>query len=98
MSMSYAVGVDIPLSQMPPGMDVMPPAPTPGGGIGQAILGGLGRGALGAVNDFLGGSQSSSAGSSSSGGRTSYSDRTRDLLGALIAEAIDSFETPQSTI
>ncbi len=95
MSMSYAVGVDVPLSQMPAGMDVMPPAPTAGGGIGSAILGGLGRGALGAVTDFLGGSQS---GAPSSGGRTAYSDRTRDLLGALIADAIESFETPKSTI
>jgi len=97
--MTLAVGVDIPLSQMPPGMDVMPPLPTPGGGggIGQAILGGLGRGVLGAVDNFFDGSQGGSGGSSS-GSRTPYSDRTRDLLGALIAEAIDSFETPQSTI
>ena len=93
---SIVQGIDIPLSQMPAGMTV---APTPGegygaGNFGSDFLGSLGNGLLGGVSDIFGGSSSGS----SSGGRSTYTNQTKDILNKLIAEAIQAFEPAKSTI
>jgi len=89
-----SVGVDVPVSQMPAGMAF--DSPTSGSsGIGQSILGGIGKGILSGLDSFGGGS---SGGYGGSDRRSSYSDQTRDMLSYLIREAIDSFEPAKSTI
>jgi len=92
--MSFAVGVDVPVSQMPAGMAF--DGGGGGGGLGQALLGGLQRGVTGALGDVFGGASGATA--ESGGSRTPYSDRTRDMLGYLLSQAIESFERPESTI
>lgn len=96
--MSFAVGVDVPLSQMPAGMafDGTSAGSSGGGGIGRAILDGLGQGVTGALGDIFDGSDRGGYGSGSS--RTPYTDRTRDMLNYLIKEAIQSFEPAKATI
>ena len=91
--MSYAVGVDVPVSQMPEGMAFE--SESPGGGLGQAILGGLGKGLLSGLNSAM---DRGVGGSGGYGGRPSYTDSTRDMLNYLIKEAIQSFEPAESTI
>jgi hypothetical protein len=90
--MSFAVGVDVPVSQMPAGMAFDGAS---GGGIGQSILGGIGKGILSGLDSAVGGG---SQGSEGYGSRTPYTDRTRDMLSYLIKEAIASFEPAKATI
>lgn len=93
--MSFAVGVDVPVSQMPAGMAF--DGGGGGSGLGRAILGGLQSGVTGGLGDVFGGGASGST-AGSGGSRTPYSDRTRDMLGYLLSQAIESFERPESTI
>lgn len=89
-----SVGVDVPVSQMPAGMAF--DSPTSGsGGIGQSILGGIGEGILSGLESF---GERSPGGYGGSDRRSTYSDKTRDMLSYLIREAIDSFEPAKSTI
>jgi len=95
--MSLSVGIDVPLSQMPEGMAFDgPSAPPVGGGIGQSILEGIGKGILGGLDAFSSGP--SGGYGSGYGGRTSYTDQTRNMLAQLIREAVSSFDKPSSTI
>lgn len=66
--------------------------PESGGGLGSAVLEGLGRGILGSLG---GGSSRSGAGYRD---RVSYTDRTRGDIQNLLAMALRSFETPESLI
>ena len=91
---SIVTGVDVPLSQMPAGMafDGVGSGGSGLGDFGSALLGGLGKGLLGS----LGGSSSSSSDYGRSA--TPYGDRTKELLGVMLAQAIDAFAKPKSTI
>lgn len=88
----FAVGIDVPVSEMPAGM-AFDSGSSGGYGIkdfGLDFLGGLGKGLLG-----------SSSGVSSSGyprSSTPYTDRTKDLLSVLLSQAVDAFKPAQSTI
>lgn len=86
--MSYAVGVDVPVSQMPAGMAF-------DGGGGGGFLGGIGssflKGISGGLNNLFGGSEdSSSSGYGSS--NTSYVDDTKRLMQAMLLESMRSFD------
>ena len=96
---SFAVGVDVPVSQMPAGM-AFDGSSGGGGGyglgnFGSDFLGGLGKGIMGALG---GGSSSGGSSGSYGGSRTPYTDQTKDLLGVLIRQAIDSFGPAESTL
>ena len=93
-----SVGVDVPISQMPAGMafDNTSAGSFGGGGIGRAILDGLGQGVTGALGNMFDGL--SRGGYGSGGGRTPYADRTRELLNTYIRDAIDAFAPVESTI
>lgn len=89
----FAVGIDVPVSDMPAGM-AFDSGSSGGYGIkdfGSDLLGGLGKGLLGALS-----------GGSSSGGyprsSTPYVDRTKDLMSILLSQAVDAFKPAQSTI
>lgn len=89
----FAVGIDVPVSEMPAGM-AFDSEPSGGYGIkdfGSDFLSGLGKGVLGALG---GGSRESGYARSS----TPYTDRTRDLLSVLITQAVDAFKPGRSTI
>lgn len=89
----FAVGIDVPVSEMPAGM-AFDPEPSSGYGIkdfGSDLLSGLGKG-------LLGGLSGSSSQSGYSRSATPYTDRTRDLLGVLISQAVSAFKPGQSTI
>ena len=92
---SFAVGIDVPLGEMPAGM-----AFDGGGGgyglgdFGSDFLGGLGKGIMGT----LGGGMPSGGSGGYGGSPTPYTDRTKDLIGALIGQAIDSFRPAKSVI
>jgi hypothetical protein len=86
--MSYAVGVDVPVSQMPAGMAF-------DGGGGNNILGTIGSGFLkgltGGLGDIFGGS--SEQGSSGYGApRTTYADDTKRLMQAMLLQSMQSFD------
>lgn len=92
----FATGVDVPVSQMPAGM-AFDSGSSGGYGLsnfGSDFLGGLGKGIMGALNS----PSSSATGSPGYRSATPYTDRTKDLLGALLTQAIDAFSTPESTI
>lgn len=91
--MSFIVpGADVPIGQMPAGM-AFDGSESVGSFSGSDFLGTLGKGLLGA----LGGSGSSAYGQSGTT-RTPYTDQTKSMLNYLISEAIQSFESPKSTI
>lgn len=93
----FAVGIDVPVSQMPAGMAFGTGSSSGGGyGVGN-FLGDLGRGALGALEGF-GGTSPESPGYGSPGSRTPYSDRTKDTIALLMMKAMDEFKDPESLI
>lgn len=88
----FAVGIDVPVSEMPAGM-AFDSEPSGGYGIkdfGSDLLGGIGQGLIGALKDSSSGGYRSSS--------TPYTDRTKELLNALINQAVDAFRPAQSTI
>jgi len=91
---SFAVGVDVPLSQMPAGMAFE----SSGSGYGFGnFLGDLGRGALDVLKGF-GESDSRSGGYEGSGRRTPYMDQTKDTIAMLMMKAMDDFKDPEILI
>lgn len=85
--MSYAVGVDVPVSQMPVGMAFDNGNQSILGGIGSGFLEGL-RGSLGSVFD---GSTSQGSDSYGSRGRT-YTDDTKKLMQAMLLQSMQNFD------
>lgn len=86
--MSFAVGVDVPVSQMPAGMAF-------DGGGGNGILGSIGSGLLkgitGGLGDVFGGSGSQASGGYGSP-RTTYADDTKRLMQAMLLQSMQSFD------
>lgn len=88
--MSYAVGVDVPVSQMPAGM-----AFDGGGSSGNNFLGSIGSGLLRGVSSGLDGLFSGSGGQTQGGygsSSTPYVDDSKRVMQALMAKAIESFD------
>lgn len=86
--MSYAVGVDVPVSQMPAGMAF-------DGGGGGGLLGSIGSGFLeglgGGLDNLFGGS--GSQGSSGYGSpRSSYTDDTKRMMQAMLIQSMQNFD------
>lgn len=86
--MSYAVGVDVPVSQMPAGMAF-------DGGGGSNVLGSIGSGFLkgltGGLGDIFGGSSEQGSGGYGSP-RTTYTDDTKRLMQAMLLQSMQSFD------
>lgn len=84
--MSYAVGVDVPVSQMPAGM-----AFGGGGGLLGSIGSGFLKGLTDSVGDVFGGSGSSSSGGYGSP-RTSYADDTKRMMQEMLLQSMENFD------
>lgn len=88
--MSYAVGVDVPVSQMPAGM-----AFDGGGSSSGGFLGSVGSGFLeglrGSVDNLFSDSGSGSSGRSGSS-RGSYTDDTKRLMQAMLLQSMENFD------
>ena len=88
--MSYAVGVDVPVSQMPAGM-----AFDGGGASGSGFLGSIGSGLLkglsGSVDNIFADSGSGSSGRYGSP-RGSYTDDTKRLMQAMLMQSMENFD------
>lgn len=87
--MSYAVGVDVPVSQMPAGMAF------DGGGTSGGLLGSIGSGFLkglsGGIDDLFDGSGSGSSGRYGTS-RGSYMDDTKRLMQAMLLQSMENFD------
>lgn len=85
--MSYAVGVDVPVSQMPAGMAFG----SGGGGLLGAIGSGFLEGLTNSAGDIFGGSGSSSSGGYGSS-RTSYVDDTKRMMQQMLLQSMKNFD------
>ena len=88
--MSYAVGVDVPLSQMPAGM-----AFDGSGASGGDLLGSIGSGFLkgitGGIGDLFGGSESEESGGYGSP-RGPYVDDTKRMMQQMLLQSMANFD------
>jgi len=90
--MSYAVGVDVPLSQMPAGMAFDGSGVSGGGG---GLLGSIGSGFLkgitGGIGDLFGGSESEESGGYGSP-RGGYVDDTKRMMQEMLLQSMENFD------
>jgi hypothetical protein len=90
--MSYAVGVDVPLSQMPAGMAFDGSGASGGGG---GLLGSIGSGFLkgitGGIGDLFGGSESEESGGYGSP-RGGYVDDTKRMMQQMLLQSMANFD------
>lgn len=89
--MSYAVGVDVPISQMPVGMAF----DGSGGGSGNDLLGSIGSGLLkgltNGIGDIFGDSGSEESGRYGSS-RGFYVDDTKRMMQTLLLRSMENFD------
>ena len=88
--MSYAVGVDVPLSQMPAGM-AFDSSGASGGGLLGSIGSGFLKGITGGIGDLFGGSESEESGGYGSP-RAGYVDDTKRMMQAMLLQSMENFD------
>jgi hypothetical protein len=93
--MSYAVGVDVPVSQMPAGMAFNGGGTSGGGTSGGGFLGSIGsaflKGLGGSVDNLFADPGSGSSGQYGSP-RSSYTDDTKRLMQAMLLQSMENFD------